>query len=124
LFVAGLFAATFERLTHLPTGFSAERLLTLETVAQGTQPSVYWDQVAEHLRTVPGVERVALAAWPLLRGTMSNNFISVNGAPSTDVLAFFLSVSPGWLDAMKIPLVDGKDFRANDTHPGVAIVNQ
>jgi hypothetical protein len=28
LFVAGLFVATFERLSHQPTGFSAERLLT------------------------------------------------------------------------------------------------
>ena len=68
LFVAGLFAATFDRLSHQPTGFSAERLLTLDTVAQRAQPPVFWDQVAEHLRTVPGVETVALAGWPLLSG--------------------------------------------------------
>ncbi len=34
LFVAGLFVATFDRLSNQPTGFSADRLLTLETVAQ------------------------------------------------------------------------------------------
>ena len=33
LFVAGLFAATFDRLSHQPTGFSAERILNLEAVA-------------------------------------------------------------------------------------------
>src|ERR1019366_7568930 len=34
LFVAGLFAATFERLSHRPIGFSADRLLLLHTVGQ------------------------------------------------------------------------------------------
>jgi len=80
--------------------------------------------VAQHLRTVPGVDSVALAAWPLMSGTMSNNFISINGAPPSDVLAFFLKVSPGWLDTMKILLIDGRDFRSADIDPSVAIVNQ
>jgi predicted permease len=122
-FVGGMFVSTYERLANQPTGFSAERLLTLDTVAARSRPPVFWDQVVEHLRTVPGVETVALAAWPLMSGTMSNNFISINGAPPSDVLAFFLGVSPGWADAMKIPLIDGRDFRANDIDPGVAIVN-
>src|ERR1039458_2736258 len=81
LFVAGLFAATFERLSHRPIGFSADRLLLLHTVAQRAEAPVFWDQVAEHLRTVPGVEAVALAGWPLLDGNAWNGFISVNGAP-------------------------------------------
>src|SRR5207302_7269709 len=59
-FVAGLFVATFDRLSSQPTGFSAERLLILETVARPSQPPVFWDQMAEHLRGVPGVEKVAL----------------------------------------------------------------
>ena len=123
LFVGGLFVVTFERLSNLPTGFSAERLLALETVTQSPQAPAYWDQVAEHLRAVPGVERVSEAAWPLLSGTISNNFISINGAPPSDVLAFFLQVSPGWLQTMKIPLTSGRDFRESDLHPGAAIVN-
>jgi predicted lysophospholipase L1 biosynthesis ABC-type transport system permease subunit len=35
-----------------------------------------------------------------------------------------LNVSPGWLDAMKIPLLDGRDFRSGDVDPGAAIVNE
>jgi predicted permease len=124
LFVGGLFITTFQRLANLPTGFSSERLLTLETVAKAAQPTLRWTQVAEDLRNVPGVETVALAGWPLMSGTMSNNFISINGAPPSDVLAFFLRVSPGWLGTMKIPLIDGRDFRDTDTDPSVAIVNQ
>ena len=124
LFVAGLFAATFDRLSHQPTGFSADRLLALDVVAPTAQPAVFWQQVTEHLRTVPGVEKVALAGWPLLSGIMRNNHVSVHGATPGDVLAFFLSVSPGWVDAMRLPLLDGRDFRAGDMNPGVAIVNQ
>jgi predicted permease len=124
LFVAGLFAASFERLSDRPTGFSAARVLALDTVAQHAQPPVFWDQAAERLRTVPGVETVALAGWPLLGGGSWNGFISVNGAPPGPVLAYFLSVSPGWAEAMKIPLVDGRDFRPSDTFPGAAIVNE
>ncbi len=124
LFIAGLFAATFDRLSHRPTGFSAERLLALETVTQHAQLPVFWEQVAERLRSVPGVERVALAGWPLLGAGAWNSFISVNGAPPGPVLGYFLSVSPGWLDAMKLGLIDGRDFRPNDTSPGVAIVSE
>jgi ABC-type lipoprotein release transport system permease subunit len=47
----------------------------------------------------------------------------VNDTP-TDVLAYFLGVSPGWVDTMGIPLISGRDFRAGETSPGTAIVNQ
>jgi len=124
LFVAGLFVATFDRLSNQPTGFSAERLLTLETVARRAQPTVFWYQAAEHLRALPGVESVALASWPLLSGIGANGFVAANGAPPGQVLAYFLNVSPGWLDTMKIPLIAGRDLRPSDTYPGTALVNE
>jgi putative ABC transport system permease protein len=124
LFVAGLFVTTFERLSNQPTGFSADRLLAVEAISQPGQPTVYWDQVAEHLRRLPGVASVAQASWPLLSGTGSNGFVAVNGAPPHELLAYFLAVSPGWLETMKIPLLDGRDLRLNDGYPGAAIVNE
>jgi predicted permease len=124
LFVAGLFAASFSRLAHSPMGFSAERVLALDTTATPPQSPVYWEQVADRLRAIPGIENVAVARWALLNGYGMNNFISINGAPPTDVLTYFLNVSPGWLDAMKIPLIDGRDFLAGDTDPGAALVNE
>lgn len=123
LFLAGLFVGTFERLSNQPNGFSAERILTLDAVAERPQPPVFWDQVAEHLRTVPGVEAVAMAGWPLLSGIGWNGFVSINGAPPNQELAYFLGVSPGWIETMKIRFIDGRDFREGDTSPGVAIVN-
>jgi predicted permease len=125
LFVAGLFIATFDRLSNQPTGFSTERLLTLDIATQRNEPAALWDQVAAHLRRVPGVETVALADWPLLDGHgFKYNGISINGAPPAEEGAWFLNISPGWIDAMKIPFIDGRDFRASDISPGVAIVNE
>jgi predicted permease len=124
LYVAGLFVATFDRLSHEPTGFSAERLLTLETVTASPQPPVYWYQVVEHLRALPGVETVALASRALLSGYSSNDAVAVDGGAPSEDMAYFLNVSPGWLDAMKIRLMDGRDFRAGDTYPGMAIVSE
>ncbi len=124
LFVAALFAATAGRLANQPTGFSAERLLTLETLAARPQPPVVWEQAAEHLRETPGVQAVAISEWPLMDGETWNGFISVNGAAPGPVASYFLSVSPGWREVMKIPLLDGRDFRAGDKLPGAAIVNR
>src|ERR1019366_9063290 len=56
IFVAGLFVTTFERLSSRPTGFVADRLITLDTVAKPPQTAAVWEQVAEHLRAMPGVE--------------------------------------------------------------------
>jgi len=124
LFVAGLFVATFERLSNRRTGFSADRILTLETVAKPAQSPVVWDQMAEHLRAAPGVETVALASWPLLGDEFEGGYISIGGAPPSKALAAFLYVSPGWTEAMRIPIIEGRDFRPSETYPGFALVNQ
>ncbi|MGC2768155.1 MAG: ADOP family duplicated permease [Candidatus Acidiferrum sp.] len=124
LFVAGLFVATFERLSHQPTGFSNDRLLVLSTVTRDPVFPVTWLQVADQLRSVPGLERVSVSDRPLLDHYSNNNSISINGSAPSAILAYFLHVSPGWLETMKIPLLDGRDFLSTDTTPGAAIVSE
>jgi predicted permease len=124
LFVAGLFVTTFQRLSQQPTGFSTDRLLIVDAVTKTPQPIEFWEQVADHVKNVQGVEAVAIGDSPLLGGSGWNNFISVNGAPPNGVLAYMRAVSPGWMDVMKIRLLDGRDFRPGDTHPGAALVNE
>ena len=124
IFVAGLFMATSSRLSRQRTGFSAERLLTLETVTARPQPPASWEQIAGHLRGVPGVEAVAICEWPLMAGGSWNGFISVNEATPSPIASYFLSVSPEWRDVMRIPLLQGRDFLASDALPGSALVNE
>ena len=122
-FAAGLFVVTFDRLAHQSTGFSSERRLVLDIATRQPQGQPVWDDVAEHLRTIPGVERVAMTGWPLLSGTGWNGFIWVNGEP-TEVLSYFLAVSPGWVDTMGLRVLHGNDLRPDDAHPSVAVVNE
>ena len=124
LFLSSLFVASFQRLQSRPLGFSTDRLLLLETVAGKGQLPVVWNQTAEALRAIPGVDSVAISRWPLLGRIAINSDISINGAPPSPTPSWFLNVSPGWLSTMKIPLISGRDFRPQDTSPGAAIVNE
>jgi predicted permease len=124
LFVAGLFVTTFERLSHEFTGFSSDRVLVVDTVTKQPQPLAYWNQLLEQLRQRQGIEAVGMSDAPLLGSSNWSNFISVDGLPSNGIIAYMRRVSPGWIDALQIPLVDGRDFLPQDSQPGSAIVNQ
>ena len=120
---ADAFVTTWQRLTHQSTGFSADRVLTLETVTETSTPVEFWFQAADHLRETPGVDNVALADVPLLGGSTSNGFVATFGNLPSPMLALFLNVSPAWLETMRIPLLEGRDLRRNDAAPGSALVN-
>jgi predicted permease len=122
-FAADAFVATARRLSSQPTGFSAKRILILETVAKRAQPVDLWFQAADHLRELTGVESVAIADVALFGGSTSNGFVSTGGNAPSPVLALFLNVSPGWLQTMKIPLLEGRDLRRSDTTQNSALVN-
>jgi len=125
LFFAGLFAATFRNLSRQVLGFDPQNLLLVETYTPQGQPPESWSRMTETLRAVPGVRDVAVSGWPLLSSTNAwAGSISVNSAVPTDTLGYFLSVSPGWLNTVKMALIEGRDFTAADSFPGAAIVNQ
>ena len=91
LFVAGLFVATLDRLQNQSNGFSAGRLVNIDIVNPKNEPSTSWDQVADRLRAIPGVQSVAYADWPLLDGYgFKSDAISIDGAPPSDVAAWFM----------------------------------
>jgi putative ABC transport system permease protein len=125
LFLAGLFVATFRHLSSQPLGFDPKNLLLLESITPHGQSPESWSQMADTLRAVPGVTDVAIAGSALLSPTIGwNGSISVNAAPPTDAWGYFLSISPGWLNTMKMSLIEGRDFNSTDSFPGEAIVNQ
>ncbi len=124
LFLSSLFVTSFKRLQSRPLGFSTDRLLLLDTVAGRGQLPVVWNQTADAIRAVPGVDSVAVSGWPILGHIRINSDISINGAPPSPSPAFFRSVSPGFFSTMKIPIVAGREFRPEDISPGAAIVNE
>ena len=123
--VAGLFVSTFQRLANQPLGFSPARVITLESVTPADQRPELWYQVADRLRSLPRVENASVATFALMSGSGWNGNVWANGrTPAGFRAPWFLGVSPGWLDTMRIPLLDGRQLRPDDTFPRVAIVNQ
>jgi putative ABC transport system permease protein len=124
VYTAGLFVATFNRLSHRSLGYAPDHLLLLESIVpHGASPAA-WDQVANTLRGMPGIEKVAMAGWPFMSGNSQNDSIALNGGPPSEQLAYFFPVSPGFFATMKMRMTEGRDFQSSDTTPGTAIVNQ
>jgi predicted permease len=124
VFVSGMFVATFARLSHKPIGFSAARLLALDTTAEKPHSPEEWDALAAQLRQVPGVERVAIAGWPLMNGTAWDDLVALNGEPRSETEGYFIPASSEWLDTMKIPIVEGRAARPGAEGKGEAVVTR
>jgi predicted permease len=136
-FTAGLFVSTFDRLSHQPVGFTPEGLLLLETSvkAGAKQPKLIWRQIGDRLQAINGVESVSIASWGLMSGNGWSSDVRVANRDPEAYSPYFLGVSPGWLQTMRIPIIDGRDFRPEDVaanvdektkqaREGVAIVNE
>jgi putative ABC transport system permease protein len=125
LFVAGLFVVTFDNLSHLPTGISARGLLNLNIITlKADEPIALWEETAERLRKVPGVESAAFADWPVLDGyAYKTTGVSINGLPPNDVTAWTMNISPGWAGVMGITLLAGRELLPTEP-AGEVIVNE
>lgn len=128
-FTAGLFVATFHRLSSQPTGFDPDHVLIVDTESrkfgpERNRPQQTWQNAADQLRSFPGVEATAVTNWPLMSGNGWTASIRVAGQPHYENEPYFLAVSPGFFETMRIGLVDGRDFNANDKHGTVDSGNQ
>ena len=89
-----------------------------------------YDRIEERLRALPGVENVAIG-WtaPLYQLLTSRTYV-IEGreppAPGREPIAFVNSVSPSYLETLKIPLRAGRQFSATDTAnaPRVVMINE
>lgn len=124
-FVSGLFVSTFDRLSSQPIGFSPERVAVVEVASTELMPPAAWEQLTARLRALPGIESAAFSNFALMSNNSWMRPVWANGhGPEQIQNPHFLSISPGWFETMKIPLVDGRDFREGDTGPSAAIVNE
>jgi predicted permease len=138
---AGLFAKTLANLKNTHTGFEGARNLVSFQVdpakngySVGRTRTFYSDALAE-IRAMPGVRSAAYAMWPLLNGREWDLTVVVDGhraEPGEDMQVFYNLVSPGYWQAMGVPLLQGRDFDERDRVDGgddpqpwnVAIVNR
>jgi predicted permease len=125
LFVTGLLVTTFANLQQRPLGFADDDLLLLETQLRGQpQPPQVWAEVGARLRAMPGVESVASSMWAPLSGNGWSDKVDVPGRPAAESPSYFLGVSPGFFQTMKVAMIAGRDFHLGDAPPALDQQNQ
>jgi predicted permease len=136
LVAGGLVLRSFVALSRVDLGFSADRVLTLTVQPQGTKlpPNVWLDGFLERIRSLPGVESAgAVYLRPLMLGPIGQGVaVRMEGQPEVPagnnpnpVLNHQIA-TPGYFEAMRIPLRGGRLFSNRDTRdaPRVAIVGE
>ena len=133
---AGWLVQSFSRLRATDPGFATAGRLLVDvhpdpaSIRNADQSIAWAGTLFERLRAIPGVTSVgSTAAFPL-RGTLDGSvFVQFEGEPFDAVHpmgARLRLVSPGWFDAMGVPLAAGRDFGPDDrrTTAPVAVVNR
>jgi putative ABC transport system permease protein len=119
----GLLVRSFGALQGEDPGFRTADRLVLATplprakYAEDDQRRNYAEAALAGLRALPGVERVALTTLVPLEGSDQIwGFwkASTPGGEDEDGSALFYRVSPGYFDAMGIPLLAGRDLSVDD----------
>jgi putative ABC transport system permease protein len=121
---AGLFLRSFAQLTRENPGFDSHGALTvrlsLSTASYPDRDSVVRlaDKFLSRLTSIPGVENGGIISLlPLGGGHSSINFTLSDRPPSKredTPRANYRIVTPGYISAMRIPLVSGRDFAEED----------
>jgi putative ABC transport system permease protein len=138
---AGLMMRTFLRLQQIEPGFRPERVLVARVtksqpgrrVERSTALSGFHEEVLARMRALPGVLSAGAANGLPYLGTQTDRGktdLFVRGRSDEEVRYTVAlagqDVSPGHLEAMRIPLLRGRYFDQRDTtsSPMVVIVNE
>ena len=134
---AGLLVRSFMRLRDVNPGFNPAGVLALRISASGPQypagpaRAELYRQVVERLGSLAGVEAAgAVLSLPLGGDTFNvgRSFIR-EGRPATSeesANASYLVTTPGYFEALRIPLVSGRTFTAQDSEkaPMMVVINE
>jgi putative ABC transport system permease protein len=129
LFVAGLCLTSFVTLLRTDLGFDRSDLALAKVAAGaahqegeedgeegGDQTVAIWKQLIERLEQTPGIESASFSGWGLFEGSGRNKAVRIPGRPVDAYTPWYLPVSPGFLNTMRIPLLAGRDFDWRDAH--------
>jgi putative ABC transport system permease protein len=142
---AGLMVRSFRSLTNVDAGFRPDHLLavqfTINTDRHGGPPptptpgfgsayALFYHDVVEKVRTLPGVKAAAAVKDPPFRGNGEINSFRLPGrvvpAGEDPPSATAIHVSDGYFATIGTPIVEGREFTAHDlaNAPRVFVVNE
>ncbi len=142
---SGLLVRSFWLLLQTDPGFRTENVLSVDlSLPRSEYPLVtppgstdpmdhdhgapvrYHEQLLAEIATLPGVHSFGFANNVPLSGGANGQFM-IEGRPTEDAgSAYYRIVSPGYFEAMSIPLLQGRAIEAQDgeASPDVAVVNR
>jgi putative ABC transport system permease protein len=133
---AGLTLESFRRLLAVHPGFDPAGVLTFKLslpesrYARSEQRSRFIAELLDGIRGLPGVEAAgAITPLPLGGDNIATTFLVLDHPPppaGQKPSADYRAVTPGYLEAMRIPLKKGRAFDERDGRgaPAVALVNE
>ncbi len=132
--VGGLLTVDFLRLLSTDPGFETGRVLVTVIIPAGDRyqtpasRDLLFRKIVGSVRALPGVESAGTVDAMPFSGVNNGGTIGteiVTGGPGTGDLAEIDGVSAGYLEAMDIPLLEGRRFTEDDLSPDrdAAIIN-
>ena len=130
---AGLAARSFFRLNGVDKGFDPDRAITFDLVmpvAKYRDAAAMWafyGQLLDQLAAQPAFEAVGVTTHLPLSGQDLENGVTLEGAPAVPPggdapVAGMRGISPGYLEALGIPLRRGRSLTARDREGSLPVV--
>lgn len=129
---AGLMMKSVHLLLSVSPGFQPERLLTMEmdlrTAQYDKDPAIinFWQNVLDRVRALPGVQSAALGTNIPLTDSHGRSDITIEGMPLPKPGSYphpdFHTISDGYVSALGIPLLQGREFVETDNEKGAPVV--
>jgi putative ABC transport system permease protein len=133
---AGLMIRSFQQLHQASAGFESHGALTMTAaVARAKFPTAagqirFFDQVLQRVRALPGAEAAGVIDDIPLNGDGSHQPIQIEGRPvvamSEQPEVDVRLITGGYMGALRIPILRGRDFGDSDVagRPGAVLISQ
>ena len=133
---AGLMVRSFQQLHGVNPGFDSHGVLTMTAAVSRAkfplpaEQASFFERVLQRVRTLPGVESAGVVDDVPLDNGGSHQPIAIEGRPvvamSEQPEVDVRLVSPGYLSAMRIPILRGRDIGDGDIagRPAVVLISE
>jgi len=114
LFGAGLLGRSMLRAVHAPLGFDPRDVVTADLSLPAARydgaaaHARFYAQAIEHLRAIPGVTAAGVTGALPLSPTAATTMIPQDGRADQQAAADVIAMTPGALDALRIPVLKGR----------------
>ncbi|HTR36918.1 MAG TPA: ABC transporter permease [Bryobacteraceae bacterium] len=120
---AGLFIRSLRNLRDMGPGFPADHLVSFQVDPSldgytSARTKIFYRQLTDTLASIPGVHAVGLASVRILEFNEWDNWLTIEGyhprsGETPD--AYMNSISPGYFEALGVPVLAGRAFNLQDT---------